>query len=479
MDALERERAQAEDSLRIFAFLWAVATLFHQASYKLWALTPPDLLLSVAALFAVLRPGSLARFTFFLLAQLWAIYEKLPEVANHWLLTGFMNLSMLVALGVGLLRARGGRIDRARLYQDFAPALRLELVILYFWSTFHKLNADYFDPQVSCAALLSDALSSRLSFLPTGSLMQYAAIFGSLLIEVAIPVFLCVPRLRVVGIVIGALFHIVLAISPYPPARVYNFSAMLFASYFLFAPKNLPELLKRFWLGSAFRRLWLAAPVAVQRAPAWLFALFVWLLGCAALFRDRDPLWERLLIDGPNALWVMYAAALLAVFLMALRCGPWRQLGAGPLLGVRHPAIAALPFVVFLNGLSPYLGWKTETSFAMFSNLRTEAGATNHFLIRRPLRLCGYQEDLVTIVATQDPELQWYVDTGHVMTWFEFRDYAGRQKRLSVTYARRGKPPRTIERVADDKQLRRPPGWLRKLLWFRPVKIQGLVDCKH
>jgi hypothetical protein len=473
------ERENAADALRIFTFMWAAAVLFHQASYNLWIQTLSDGLLTAAAVVALLGPSSVARLTLLLLAQVWAAWEKMPEVPNHWLLAFVMTLSMLLALAVGSARARGGTIDRARVFLDFAPALRLQIVILYAWATFHKLNRDYFDPQVSCAALMGDALGAHYNFLPSGDGARRAAIFGSILLEALIPLCLSVKRLRVPGILLGVAFHIVLTLSPYPTTRVYNFSALLFALYFLFGPEDLPERLRAVWTRLVAAQPWLGSVRArtLLRASGAGLALVI---GAGTLNRAESAFWHRVLVGVPVVVFLAYATVVLAAFLLALRGGRHRLPDLRTLYGVR-PWLVPACLLVFLNGLSPYIGLKTETSFAMYSNLRTEGGATNHFLIRRPWRVAGFQEDLVTIVKARNSRLRSYAEHGYRLTWFEFRDLLARQDRAVVTYERPGRPQVTIERPADDPELALGPwpGWMRKLLWFRPAKLDGPVECIH
>ena len=59
----------------------------------------------------------------------------------------------------------------------------------------------------------------------------------------------------------------------------------------------------------------------------------------------------------------------------------------------------ATPLLVVLNGMCPYLGLKTDSSFAMFSNLRTEPGFANHLVMPHGPQPFGFQGDLVRLVV--------------------------------------------------------------------------------
>lgn len=52
---------------------------------------------------------------------------------------------------------------------------------------------------------------------------------------------------------------------------------------------------------------------------------------------------------------------------------------------------------------SNYLGLRTAGTFTMFSNLRTEGAASNHWILAgNPLKAFGYQDDLVEVLAFPD-----------------------------------------------------------------------------
>jgi NADH:ubiquinone oxidoreductase subunit 6 (subunit J) len=95
----------------------------------------------------------------------------------------------------------------------------------------------------------------------------------------------------------------------------------------------------------------------------------------------------------------VYAGAVLAIFLFTLRHNRIEFPSARTLLTVRTPGLLLIPALLFANGLMPYLGLKTETSFAMYSNLRTEGGYSNHWLMPASLQVWDYQRDLSQFTA--------------------------------------------------------------------------------
>src|SRR5690606_38333670 len=98
-----------------------------------------------------------------------------------------------------------------------------------------------------------------------------------------------------------------------------------------------------------------------------------------------------------------------------------------------------LPVIVFLNGASPYLGLKTENSYSMFSNLRTEGGETNHYLVPASVQIFDYQANLVEIVSSTDESLQRLVEANELMVLFEFKRYLRKYDVEEVVYRLNGK----------------------------------------
>mmetsp|Transcript_50152 Transcript_50152/g.131848 ORF Transcript_50152/g.131848 Transcript_50152/m.131848 type:complete len:332 (-) Transcript_50152:60-1055(-) len=55
-------------------------------------------------------------------------------------------------------------------------------------------------------------------------------------------------------------------------------------------------------------------------------------------------------------------------------------------------------------GLCPFLGLRTHAAFAMFSNLRTEGRAPNHFLVAHDLDILGWQRDFVRVLGANSSD---------------------------------------------------------------------------
>jgi hypothetical protein len=135
--------------------------------------------------------------------------------------------------------------------------------------------------------------------------------------------------------------------------------------------------------------------------------------------------------------------------------------------------------LALLNGLSPYLGLKTESSYTMFSNLRTEGGEWNHYLLPRQLQVFGFQDDLVSILRSNDPYLMRLAAGGYRLPPLELQRHIALHPDAALVYETRA-GRFASRRAADDPRLTRPTHTLlTKLLIFRPVPAPERNECLH
>jgi len=143
--------------------------------------------------------------------------------------------------------------------------------------------------------------------------------------------------------------------------------------------------------------------------------------------------------------------------------------------------------------------FKTVANFSMFSNLRTEGGRTNHFLVPGRFFLAGYQNDLVRIERFEADRLErwplwlrlaggWrWVDRNS--RWLDevpgariplaelrrtvhlWRDVGFRN--LEVVYERDGEIHAPDDPYSDPTLGRPMPFWERTLMAFRAVQEDG------
>ncbi len=468
--------------LTVFSFLWASASLFslHAAWGWGWQMIYDfpsargvgDGFVALSAVMVLLRPQSVGRLGMHCLAVVVQTLGWLPQVPNHRMLMFFVSLAVLLALASAWFSGvRGASLGPAVL-RRFAPTARAATILLYFFAVLAKLNFDYVNPEHSCSIQFYANIHSWLWFLPDNDALDLAIIYGTLGVEALLPALLIWKRFRIAGVILGLAFHFVLALDL---VKLFlNFSAVMSALLVLFLPRNFFIVLRDRWdekFGHRGERHGAARTGLLLRRCAFVCMLL--LIGDVFLPTHAGThVRAYLLVVG--GLWALYSLVLMGSVIWYLSCrkgGP----GEAPAmpscermrLGVSQAGVVGL---VVLNGLCPYLGLKTRTSFNMYSNLRVEPGYSNHFFLPGSLDLLGNLSDTVTVIESNDPQLQWeFAEAGLRMTHFEFTSYARGRADLQVTYERGGERCQFIGGRTDPGELAPPPWILRKVLVYRPI----------
>lgn len=371
-------------ALTLFAVLYAVAALVEtfEAVIRFQHVTNPvtlsQTLCFIAALWLLLRPGSLARFLTFCGIHAVMIFTILPRTPNHWLLGFVVDLSFLLTFLRLKLAVRGNTVSRQDFYGVSAPLVRLALLALYFWAVFHKLNVDFFDRDISCGTSQIFRMKLLFPFLPVDAWAREAVIYGTLALEGAIPVLLALRRTRTLGLLVAVVFHMVLGF------LYTGFSATLFAYFALFANR---DLLASVPDGATLRRRF--APGLLAFAATYVLLVYGFEVRLQAL----------------GVLWMLYGFGWIAVLIPSVWPLSDSETPCAPAFAVPHKILLVLPALVFLNGLNPYLGLKNVQSFSMFSNLKTAGGTSNHLLVPASWQVADFQNDLVTILSSSDSVL--------------------------------------------------------------------------
>lgn len=483
---MQNENRKPIDRLTVFSFLWACQALVHQEFYNGWVDNQniSGWLVTVVALVLLFRPSSV--FWLAALAVTSILYNvgKWPFVVNHILLESLINFVVLCALATlwpSQGQSAGSMLQRRdEMFDRFAPVLRVGLVIMYYFAVIAKLNTGFFDPQQSCVVTMFGDLVRRVPFLPENEFTHGSAIWGTVVIELAIPLLLTLKRTQWIAVLLGLSFHFMLGMIGHR-----TFSGLAYALYSLFlidalAP-TVQDIRERVVtsLGERAYRKWLRIFTAI------IILSFAILIAADVTGNYRTGLGPLKFFRVPWVIWigwsVVVASIYAAVIWTSFRISPKRPLYKSCLS--RPGWLWMLLIPVAFNGMNQYLGFKTETCFTMYSNLRTEGGVNNHFFMPA-WKLAGYQNDLVEVLSTDHPDLKKYVDEDFYLTYFEFRRIVSNsQEDFSVSY-RRGSNEILKFKLAggepSDRELaRRHPLMFAKLLLFRPVPKSDESPCQH
>lgn len=149
-------------------------------------------------------------------------------------------------------------------------------------------------------------------------------------------------------------------------------------------------------LGTLAVAMCLLGPALLQRNGTQhraRMAALAWLLAASPMPYAAEPLGAEPLVLPSTAAGIC-ASELAQQALAASRGGFVQQ-------------VALLTVILAtLNGVSPYIGLKTQATWSLFSNLHVEGGESNHWLIPVWFQIFGYTKEVVTVTKSNVPLLQ-------------------------------------------------------------------------
>lgn len=456
----------------LFAFTWAVAGLVHQLSFTDWRWYDVEgVVLSAAILWVLFKPSSWRRFAILLVVDWVSVAWTFPVHPNHIVFSWVINGTLLATLVAVVRKGSDDTNLAARWYEAFAPWLRIELCMLYFFTVFHKLNASYFDLDWSCAAKMHLEINERIPILPGASWAQFCAIYGTLVIETAIPLLLLFGRTRLAGVILGVLFHGLLALHGH--IGLFSFSSVMTALFTVFLPASTaselqpPRVLEKVWMGV----------LSVFCVVLFLWVVRNWLPHGLRLDESLSNKWKVGFL-----FYYGYLATGLLILIWSLKTVRNEIQKPGEGSWMARPLMMVFPLLLVANGFGPYLGLKTQTSFSMFSNLHTENGHSNHLIVPGGIQLTNWQYDLVEIINSSDASLNSARDNGLLVVYLDLRRIrTSTVSNFWVKFRRNGNDeifdlalPETYDALPSLDFL------ARRYFYFRPVERDPMkVRCKH
>ena len=537
----------------VFALIWAVTTLVHQLAFTFWTESWQGWILVLATFAVIYQPSCVLRFGVMVFASLLNLWHKLPFVPNHILYEGMLHVIMLIAMA-GFFIANPGRsqlsavargwssrllpvlvailvkvlyftvpgvpkgpllgalttlflvvsiwrllfrspiVGAGENYLDrFAPVIRVAVGIMYLWAVIQKLNWDYFNIDVSCAAQLHREIAAYFGGLvPTAPWILKMTAAGSLVFELGIPLLLFFRPTRLAGFALAIGFHLWLSI--HPAAGIFSFTSLILALLVFFLPSTWGAQLQALWDRQMH---WLGrGDVERGRRRARglvLWGFFITLIIQIGLYLTIERSYAVFYKANRIGFFAFFAWGcwIGACFLLA----GWKAGKADRTLPNRARwSLAWVGLIpILLNGVYPWLGGRTQTSFSMYSNLRSEAEG-NHMFLKR-IDLFKLQTDMVEVLESapnilgpskRPRGIQQFANVGHhVIPWFEFRRLVSEMPDdFEVTYLRQGKElslgRRNGEIYGDEQAFEPLPLLQRKFVWFRRLEsLEGPMCCTH
>lgn len=458
---LDADTGVAKSPYGFFLFVFGAFGFFHllnnvyEYGEPLYAST---WLVGLSGLGLAFFPLSRRLFLLLTLALLVDGVLHAPVLSNHTIIKNFLVVGIALSGLASWFRGNSW----TSFVHGFAPLGRWLLLIMYVFGIFHKINADFLNPESSCAVALWREIPLP-SFLHESLVMHWMGIYGTFLVEGLILICLLVPRTREWGIMLGIGFHALLAISGY--AMYVSFSTLSIALHCLFLPpyahtrlEERPEVLRR--IRSARRLPGLLVILA--------YITLIWLLAWNASYSQLGIVWCVLPV---TLLWLVHQC-------VSGHSGDMirssRMLGTGPLLAI---LVAAF----FLNCFAPYLGLKTAQSINMFANLRLEGSVSNHLVLRNPPGPFGYLGDIVEIESSSGVPYFVSIENRDLhLTYYSMLNYMERASNsATVTYVRDGKRYENVTRAELVPEFERVlhPRWFRAWFHFSPVDLTRPKPC--
>jgi Vitamin K-dependent gamma-carboxylase len=456
--------------LALFSVMWALAAVWHLLGNTAVGAGWAQAVLALGAGLVLWRPGSTLPLSVLAVGGLLTLWVEAPVVGNHWVLAGFVDLAILMAAATAALRRRWN--DPVDLAERLFPVARLCLLGFYAFAAFAKLNSAFFDRSTSCAVHYFRESTQSLGLsslqLSGAAWLQWAVIVGTAVIELAIPVLLVARRTRHFGVVLGVVFHAILALDR--DHQFFDFSAVLVALFVLFLPPTAGT-----WVAERIGSIRARLALADERLPAVVHAAVAAIVAVAGLAVATN------MVDADRGLelgWWTWQVWIVVCVIATLRFLDQRPPAPAPrVLRPHHALFLLVPLLVVANGLTPYLELKTGYGWNMYSNLRTVDGDSNHFVVRATLPLTDQQADLVHILDTDDLGLARYEERGYALTFDQLRSYLAERPDVRITY-RRGNEVVALWHASDRPELVAPlPVWREKLQLFRAVDLRSPERC--
>lgn len=376
--------------------------------------------------------------------QVVAFLLALPHPSNYHTTNAFISVAWLFFIF-------GYRSEK-----DFKSGVLVIFSLVYAFAGFIKLNGCFLNVELSPARALIE--NHRLAA-PVMEMISQAfghdivpavtrgGIVAIIVLELAIPPLLLMPRTRLFGLGLDLILHLIMGLRVIPVSL--NFPLLSIAVWTLWLPRGSLGLIPR-WV-----------PRLTGRRNALLrFGLAGCIVGLA--LSVRHGIAAPLPVALANLIWLM-ALLLLLLWWWAI-AGNQRFRSSARYFQTRMAPWGGCALVILLvaNGIFPYLGIKTMGSLEMFSGYLHLGGRTNHLLIP-PVEWWGDQtQRWVQILDSTDETLRRYAEAEVAVSWIEFRRLCNRASGdASVSYWEAGEV-RDVPAIANDPELGKPLGWFHR-----------------
>lgn len=313
-----------------------------------------------------------------------------PRIGNH---STFLLVISILLVGWIFLKWINFKV---KIEANFISYLfRIATVSIYFYSGFHKLNTDFFNPCVSCVNEINEYTISNIlnSDFKISSSLSRTFQFIAIILEMIVPFGLLSVKTRKYTVLVLLLFHGYLSLSVFA-----DFSALalflLIGCIHDFEGKEIPKQV-------------------VNYLKFYLVFLIFAVLCLGLLKYSAIIVYKHRFIQG-----VIFAIGYLTFGLIYLKNNKPKEFFFKKNYTI--PLIITFLLLSFWT-LKTYIGLGNAGNLTMFSNLVTEKRLNNHYLIdTKKTKLFDFEEDSVYIIFMNNPFVREKYD-GYKIPVSEFR----------------------------------------------------------
>lgn len=417
----------------------------------------PQALLGLSLLgFLNPRSNFLLLINSFLFATFY-IYSS-PVASNNKTTAFFLSILIVFSILKTLISHRSITFDRNKVFYLIQGPGKLILVFMYFFGIYHKLNTDFFNPNISCAVELSRPIASILGQ-EDNTTLNWIPIYLTFFVETIAIIGLLFQRYRKLGLAVSIPFHIIIAFTGY--AFYMDFSTIVLAMYSLNINDESLGRIKCFYKKSV-RPYWLKKTTSLLPV-GFALTLFIYVtMICQGVCSYRSFM--------PIFAFYSIPISFILIFSRNVKREGWNESKSGILF--------LIPIAFFLNGLSPYLGLKTESSIAMYSNLYVEGRRTNHLLHGVLPGFWDYSDEVITVIDSNNQQLR----EGESFVRYDFDRRLSNLQNVEVTVQSNLKstPQQISTNEGKWKNTYDEAPWLmKKYLIFKPIDNKRPKVCDH
>ena len=364
-------------------------------------------------------------FLVFLFFSSYFIFDVYPKVSNHSTLILFVNIYLIFSL----LTKKLFKNEKLIISNNDFLVLRWTLIIVYFFTGFHKLNYDFLFSENSCA----NWFHTKIFFLFTDQIIKpYPDIiylispFLVVILELTESIALMFKRTQLIALCSFLLFHFYLSLGGFV-----DFAAVCISLMIAFIPSK--SFLKYQYVFSQKINL---LSVKIDRLCFYVIALIF--IGIIVYIERTFNI-----LQTNNHGYIIIISGLLFIiniiyfswFFIKKLYNEKKFVWESENLFYNVP-IQVYPFIILLlyQGSQNYLGLSTAGTFSMFSNLKTEGGSSNHILLKNnPFEIFPFQKDLVYIneIIPPDNTINYNIKN-KILARVDFEGYLHYLKKLKI-----------------------------------------------